>query len=52
MELASGKVFRLGSTAMAGNTTFEQTIPLRGLPEKPKRAMLNYFNDVLCTMEK
>ena len=52
LELAGGKVFRLGSTAMAGNTTFEQKIPLRGLPEKPKRAMLNYFNDVLCTMEK
>jgi aminopeptidase N len=52
LELASGKVFRLGSAAMTGNATLEQKVPLRGLPEKPKRAMLNYFNDVLCTMEK
>jgi hypothetical protein len=27
----------------------EQQVPLKGIKEKPKRAMINYYNDVLAT---
>ncbi len=47
LELGNGRIVRLGAAAMTGNTTVEQKVPL-GLKEKPKRAMLNYFDDVLC----
>lgn len=42
---------RLGAMPMTGNTTAEQQVPLTGLKDKPKRAILAYFNDVLCTMD-
>jgi len=48
LELANGRIVRLGLAPMSGNRTVEQKVPLRGLTERPKRAMLNYFNDVLC----
>jgi hypothetical protein len=48
LGLSSGRIMRLGSGAITGNRTMEQKIPLAGLKEKPKRTMLNYFNDVLC----
>ena len=48
LELGNGRIMRLGSAAITGNRTIEQKVPLAGLKEKPKRAMLNYFNDVLC----
>jgi aminopeptidase N len=50
LELNGGKVVRLGSMPLVGNVVKEQAIPLTGLKEKPKRAMLNYYNDVLCTV--
>jgi hypothetical protein len=49
LELANGHIARLGAAAITGNRTIEQKVPLAGLKEKPKRAMLNYFDDVLCT---
>jgi len=51
LELANGKVFKLGKMRMAGNMTLEEHIPLSaiGLTERPKRAMLNYLYDVLCS---
>jgi Peptidase family M1 domain len=49
IELLDGKIYRLGTIPMTGNTTFEKDIALRGLTQKPKRAMINYFHDVLCT---
>ena len=49
LELANGNVVRLGSQAIAGDTSAEQVIPLgAALKEKPKRAMINYFYDVLA----
>lgn len=47
LELANGRIVRLGSTPMVGTTSFEQEIPLTGLKETPKRAMLSYYYDVL-----
>lgn len=49
LELADGKIYFLGRARMAGNTTVEQKVPLRGLKEKPRRAMLNYYDDVLAS---
>ena len=49
IELADGHPFRVGAAPLVGNSTFERDIALRGLSQKPKRAMINYFHDVLCT---
>ena len=48
LELSKDHIVRLGAASITGNRTIEQKIPLNGLKEKPRRAMLNYFNDVLC----
>jgi len=50
LELANGQVVRLGSARPAGNMTVEQKVSLKGVKEKPKRAMINYNFDVLATM--
>ena len=49
IEFASGKVIRLGAANVVGNTTIQQQIPLGTLKDKPKRAVFNYYSDVLCT---
>jgi aminopeptidase N len=49
LELADGRVMRLGRVRMAGNTTVDQKIPLKGLKDTPKRALLNYYDDVLAS---
>jgi hypothetical protein len=49
LELADSRIIRLGSVILQGNNSTEQDVPLEGLKERPKRVMLNYFNDVLCT---
>jgi len=47
MELADGRVIRLGRTTVKGNNTTEGKTPLKGLKDPPKRALINYYNDVL-----
>ncbi|MDD5541650.1 MAG: M1 family aminopeptidase [Acidobacteriia bacterium] len=49
LELADGRVVRLGSARIIGNSSFEQEVPLGSLKEKPRRALINYLDDVLCT---
>jgi len=49
LELPDGKIFFLGRARMSGNSPFEQKIPLRGLKEKPRRAIINYYDDVLAS---
>ena len=51
LEMAGGKVFRLGKAHMKGTQTVEQHVPLKGLQEKPKRATVAYFDDVLGNVE-
>jgi len=48
IELPGGGAYRVGSVPLTGNTTFENQVTLHGLKSKPKRAMINYFHDVLC----
>jgi aminopeptidase N len=47
LELADGRVVQLGRARMKGNNTAQQQVPLRGLKQRPKRAMINYMADVL-----
>lgn len=49
LELADGRVVRLGTAPLIGNNTLEQSIPLTGLNQKPKRMLMNYYYDVLGT---
>jgi len=48
LELADGRVVRLGAAPITGNQTMDRKVPLAGIKDKPRRAMLNYFDDVLC----
>ena len=48
LERADGSILFLGRTRIIGNNTFEQKIPLRGLKEKPRKAIVNYYDDVLA----
>ncbi|MBI2678004.1 MAG: hypothetical protein HYX28_04430 [Candidatus Koribacter versatilis] len=47
VELNDGRMVRVGQAPMLGNNTREFKIPLPGLKEKPKRALLNAYDDVL-----
>ncbi|MGA9529309.1 MAG: M1 family aminopeptidase [Terriglobales bacterium] len=49
VELADGRTVNLGRTRIAGNTSVEQKVPLKGLKEPPKRALVNYNYDVLAS---
>jgi hypothetical protein len=49
LELANGGVAHLGSVSVVGNSSVEQELPL-GIKEMPKRAMINYFDYVLATV--
>lgn len=49
LELGDGRTLFLGRGRLIGNTTFEQKIPLKGMKEKPRRALVNYYDDVLAS---
>jgi len=49
LELADGKVMRLGSLAIKGDFTADQTMDLPKLSAPVKRVVINYYFDVLCT---
>src|SRR5271166_1069436 len=49
LELANGTIARLGSATVGGNFTVDQTVTLNGLKQQPKRAMINYYDDVLAS---
>jgi hypothetical protein len=48
LELPNGMLL-VGRAHLTGNATFDQKIPLKGLKEKPKRAAINYYDDVLAS---
>jgi len=48
-EMNDGRMVMLGRARLAGNTTASQQIPIPGLTEAPKRALINYMDDVLAT---
>ena len=47
LELADGKITRLGSVNITGNKTIDQTVQLPNLPSAVKRAVINHNYDVL-----
>jgi aminopeptidase N len=49
LELADGNVAFLGRARITGNMSLEQKVPLKGLKTKPRRAIVNYYDDVLAT---
>jgi hypothetical protein len=49
LELADGGMLFLGRARFAGNNSVEQKVPLKGLKAKPRRAVLNYYDDVLAS---
>jgi aminopeptidase N len=49
LELADGKTAFLGRLRIAGNNSGTAKVPLKGLKDKPRRAMVNYFDDVLAS---
>ena len=46
-----GRIARLGAATLSGNNSVEGHVPLKGLKEKPKRAMLAYYDDVLGNID-
>ena len=48
LELADGRTVPLGRARLAGSSSVEQKVPLRGVKDAPKRALLNYNYDVLA----
>lgn len=49
LELADGRVMRLGSANIFGNKTMEKTLQLPPMPSPIKRVTINHNYDVLCT---
>ncbi|MGA3079995.1 MAG: M1 family aminopeptidase [Terracidiphilus sp.] len=47
LELTDGKVIRLGSFAIEGSITLDQTVQLPKMAAPVKRASINYYYDVL-----
>ena len=48
-EMADGNMFFLGRARITGNSSIDQKIPLKGLKTKPRRATVNYYDDVLAS---
>ncbi len=48
VELVDGRTIPLGRARLKGNTSVDQTVPLHGLKEAPRRALVNYNYDVLA----
>jgi len=49
LDFGNKKVVRIGSVHVAGNSTVPLTVPLTNISEPPKRVLLNYNFDILCT---
>lgn len=49
IEMADGNIAVLGRGHISRNSSIEQKVPLKGLKTKPKRAMVNYYDDVLAS---
>jgi hypothetical protein len=49
LELADGKIVFLTRAVMTGTKSIEQKVPLKGLKTKPRRVLVNYFDDVLAS---
>jgi hypothetical protein len=48
-ELDDGRIILIGRVRMLGSTSVSQKVPIKGLKTKPRRAMVNYYDDVLAS---
>jgi hypothetical protein len=48
LEMSDGRLLSIGRARLLGNSAVEQTVSLKGWKEKPKRAVVNYYDDVLA----
>lgn len=48
IELANGRVVQLGHMRITGDKTIQGKLRLDGLNDLPKRAAINYHDDVLA----
>jgi hypothetical protein len=49
LEMPDANILFVGRARLSGNTSLEQKIPLKGLKAKPRRAIINYYDDVLAS---
>lgn len=49
LELADGRTVFLGRARLTGNSAFDKTVPLAGIKDTPRRALLNYNYDTLAS---
>jgi hypothetical protein len=49
LEMSNGNTVFLGRAGITGNSTFEQKIALKGVKDAPRRALINYYEDVLAS---
>ncbi len=48
VELKNGKIIRLGTATLIGNTSVDGKVPLGQSADNVKRALINYYDDVLA----
>jgi hypothetical protein len=48
IQLADGRMVPMGRAHLIGNSNIEQKVPLKGLKDKPRGAVVNYNYDVLA----
>jgi hypothetical protein len=48
LEMGEGKAIFMERATSGGNSFLEQKIPLTGVKTAPRRAVVNYFDDVLA----
>ena len=49
LEFTNGRIHRVGSITINGNTTVDQSVQLPKLPADVKKVAINEYYDVLCT---
>ena len=49
IEMSDGKVATLGRVGLMGTKPIDEKVPLGKLPGKPRRVILNYYDDVLAS---
>jgi hypothetical protein len=49
LEMSDGRTLNIGRVRLIGNSTIDQKVSLKGWKDTPKRAMLNYNDDVLAS---
>lgn len=49
LELDDARVVFLGRARLTGNNSIAQKVPLKGLKTRPRRVLINYYDDVLAS---